>query len=86
MRHSLQASHRGSRLVRGDCYSRCNGNSQERELFRLEREQVRVNGAAFRSANRYARVIEIPGATHFLFLSNQAETLRDIRAFVISLR
>jgi hypothetical protein len=48
--------------------------------------QFRVNGAAFRSGNRHARVIEIPGATHYLFLSNQAETLRDIPVFVTSLR
>jgi pimeloyl-ACP methyl ester carboxylesterase len=57
-----------------------------RELFRLQREQVQVNAAAFRSGNRHARVIEIPGATHFLFLSNPTETLRDIRAFVTTLR
>ena len=57
-----------------------------RELLQLQREEVRTNGAAFRSANHDARVIEILGATHFLFLSNQAETLRDIREFVLSLR
>ena len=53
-----------------------------RELFELQRDEVRVNGAEFRSGIRPARVIEIQGATHFLFLSNQADTLREVRAFV----
>jgi pimeloyl-ACP methyl ester carboxylesterase len=57
-----------------------------RELFRLEREQVRVNAANFRSGITHARVIEIPGARHLLFLSNQDDVLRDIRKFVASVR
>lgn len=56
-----------------------------RELFELQREEVRVNGTQFRSGNRRARVTEIQGATHFLFLSNQADTLREVRAFVTGL-
>jgi non-heme chloroperoxidase len=55
------------------------------ELFELQREEVHVNSAQFRSGNRHARVIEIQGATHFLFLSNQADALREVRAFVIGL-
>lgn len=53
-----------------------------RELFDLQREEVRVNSAKFRSGNRHARVIEIRGATHFPFLSKQADILREVRAFV----
>lgn len=55
------------------------------ELFQLQREEVRVNSAQFRSGNRRARVTEIQRATHFLFLSNQADTLREVRAFVAGL-
>ncbi len=57
-----------------------------RELFELQREQVRVNSAELQSGNRHVRVVEIRGASHFLFLSNQADTLREIRAFVTTLR
>jgi len=56
-----------------------------RELFELQRQEVRVNSTQFRSGNRHARVIEIQGATHMLFLSNQADTLREVRAFVTGL-
>jgi pimeloyl-ACP methyl ester carboxylesterase len=29
-----------------------------------------------------ARVIELPGANHYVFLSNEADVLREIRAFL----
>lgn len=39
----------------------------------------------FRSGVANSRVIEIPGASHYLFQTNQADVLREIRAFVGSL-
>lgn len=32
-----------------------------------------------------ARVTHIPGANHYVFLSNEAEVLKDIHAFLTSL-
>jgi non-heme chloroperoxidase len=52
------------------------------DLFQVMKEEERTNSAAFRSAVREARVIEIPGAKHLVFLSNEEDVLRSIRAFV----
>jgi non-heme chloroperoxidase len=41
----------------------------------------RINGAA-----TGARVVELWGANHFVFLSNEAEVLREMRAFLAGLR
>ncbi len=40
---------------------------------------------AVKSSLPKARVVTIPNASHFVFLSNQAEVLRDIRAFIAGL-
>jgi pimeloyl-ACP methyl ester carboxylesterase len=32
-----------------------------------------------------ARVVRLPGASHFVFLSNEADVLREMRAFIRSL-
>lgn len=32
-----------------------------------------------------ARVVELPNASHFVFLSNEADVLREIRDFVAGL-
>jgi pimeloyl-ACP methyl ester carboxylesterase len=56
-----------------------------REVFQLTREQVHVNSSAFRAGVRNSRIIEIPGAKHYVFLSNEAEVLGDIRAFSASM-
>ena len=29
-----------------------------------------------------ARIVEVPGANHYIFISNQADVVREIRAFV----
>ena len=36
----------------------------------------------FRSGVKNSRVIEIPGANHYIFRSNEADVLREIRAFL----
>jgi pimeloyl-ACP methyl ester carboxylesterase len=57
-----------------------------RDLFQVMKDEERTNSAVFRSAVREARVIEIPGAKHLLFLSNEEDVLRAIRAFVLNTR
>jgi hypothetical protein len=42
-------------------------------------------GDTFRSGVKNSRVIEIPGASHYIFKSNEAEVLREIRAFLKTL-
>ena len=39
----------------------------------------------FRSGVADSRVIEIPGASHYLFRTNEADVLRSMRAFLESL-
>ena len=51
------------------------------DLFQVMKDEERTNSAAFRSAVREARVIEIPGAKHYVFLSNEDDVLRSIRAW-----
>jgi pimeloyl-ACP methyl ester carboxylesterase len=41
---------------------------------------------AFKNAVPTARVIELPGAHHYVFLSNEADVLREMRAFLSGLR
>lgn len=39
----------------------------------------------FRSGVKNSRVIEIPGASHYIFRTNEAEVLREIRTFIKTL-
>jgi pimeloyl-ACP methyl ester carboxylesterase len=41
--------------------------------------------AAVRRGAPYAHVVEVPGATHYVFLSNEADVVREINAFLNSL-
>lgn len=41
---------------------------------------------AFENGVPSARIVRLPGAHHYVFLSNEADVLRDIRAFIASLR
>jgi hypothetical protein len=34
------------------------------------------------TANAAVRVVEMPGANHYVFLSNEAEVLHELRAFM----
>ena len=36
-------------------------------------------------ANPFAKVVELPGAHHYMFLSEQADVLREIRSFLQTL-
>ena len=39
----------------------------------------------FRSGVKNSRVIEIPGASHYIFRTSEAEVLREMRAFLKTL-
>jgi non-heme chloroperoxidase len=41
---------------------------------------------AFENGVPTARVIRVPGAHHYIYLSNEADVLREIRSFLVSLR
>lgn len=57
-----------------------------RELFRLQRAEVRVNEAALSAGVPDAHIDEVSGATHYVFLTNRARVLRDLAAFIASTR
>jgi pimeloyl-ACP methyl ester carboxylesterase len=54
--------------------------SAVQDLFQVMKEQELVNSAAFRSGDK-AKVIEISGAKHYVFLSNEEEVLQAIQSF-----
>jgi pimeloyl-ACP methyl ester carboxylesterase len=47
---------------------------------------VEKQARAFENGVPGARVVRLPGANHRVFLSNEADVLREIRAFVATLR
>ena len=47
---------------------------------------VERQAKAFESGVPSARVVRLPGAHHYVFLSNEADVLREMRAFVAGLR
>lgn len=54
---------------------------REARLFLVEKQ-----AKAFENGVPSARVARLPGAHHYVFLSNEADVLREIRAFVARLR
>jgi hypothetical protein len=57
-----------------------------RDLLELQRQQVQSSAATFRTGDHNAQVIEIRGAKHYLFLTDEATVLDDVRRFVASMR
>ena len=48
-----------------------------------EREaKVEKQIAAFRNGVPDAQVVELPNANHYVFLSNEADVLREMKAFI----
>jgi hypothetical protein len=47
---------------------------------------VEKQAKAFEEGVPSARVVRLPGAHHFVFLSNETDVLREIRRFVATLR
>jgi pimeloyl-ACP methyl ester carboxylesterase len=64
-------------------------NEQERAALRQEYDATRALYTRFqhqlRAAVPAARIVDLPGASLFMFLSNEADVLREIRAFAATL-
>jgi hypothetical protein len=56
------------------------------ERFAAIRRVTRANTGAFQQGLKGAKDIELIGANHHLFLSNPDDVLREVRAFVATLR
>ena len=60
-------------------------NEQERAALRQQYTAIRVMYTRWQqdllAAIPTARIVELPGANLFMFLSNEADVLREIRAF-----
>jgi pimeloyl-ACP methyl ester carboxylesterase/ketosteroid isomerase-like protein len=65
-------------------------NEQERAALRQQYTAIRTMYTRWQqdllAAIPTARIVELPGANLFMFLSNEADVLREIRAFVATLR
>ena len=59
-------------------------SAAERVVSHFERTRTHME-EMFRSGVRGSRVIEIPGASHYIFRTNEADVLREIRSFLDSL-
>ena len=64
-------------------------NEQERVALRQEYEATRALYVRWQrdllAAVPTARIVELPGASLYMFLSNEADVLREIRAFAATL-
>ena len=64
-------------------------NEQERAALRQQYAATRAMYTRWqqdlRAAVPTARIVELPGANPFMFLSNEADVLREIRAFAATL-
>jgi pimeloyl-ACP methyl ester carboxylesterase len=52
----------------------------------IDTKSTAAQVAAFRKTNPAARVVEFPHASHAIFASNEAEVLREIDAFIATLK
>ena len=59
------------------------GQNQKLPAWRLKR--ARAQAKAFEKGVPSARVVRLPGAKHFVFRSNEADVLREMRAFLAGL-
>jgi len=56
------------------------------QLYAADLDVVRGAVAALRAGVPDARVVELPGANHYVFLSNEADVLRETRAFLLKVK
>ena len=65
-------------------------NDQDRkvleDLYAADQKYLREFIGAFQSGVPAARVIKMVGASHYIFISNQADVLFEIRSFMSRLR
>jgi alpha-beta hydrolase superfamily lysophospholipase len=57
-----------------------------KQVFAADLAWARRSIDRMRSGVPAARIVELPGAKHFIFFSNELEVLREIRQFVTTLR
>ena len=57
-----------------------------KQVFAADVEWARRSIDRLRSGVPAARVVELPGASHYIFLSNESDVLLGIRQFVTTLR
>jgi non-heme chloroperoxidase len=55
-------------------------------MIAKDHEQTTAQADAFQGGNPAAHVVKIPNADHFIFRSNEAEVLREVNAFLASLK
>jgi pimeloyl-ACP methyl ester carboxylesterase len=62
---------------------------QEREalekIYAMDRNCINRSESAMRAGVPDARIIELPGADHYVFFSNEADVLRELKAFLAGL-
>ena len=72
-----------------DAWIESSSDTRVRELAKAfsagERVLVEKQVKAFEQGVPSARVVRLPGANHYVFLSNEADVLREMRAFIASL-
>lgn len=54
--------------------------------YRGDLDLRRTAGIALNTAVPGARIVELTGASHHLFISNQSEVLKEVRGFLATLR
>ena len=55
------------------------------EVYVAVLNEINTDKKSLQSGLPSARVIDVPGANHFIFLSNEADVLRELRAFLAGL-
>jgi len=55
------------------------------ERYRFTVDQQRINQTRFHDGMSDGHVVQIPGASHYVFLSNESDVLREVSAFLDNL-
>lgn len=56
------------------------------QVYRAEAGIPRTASSALKAGVPSARIVELPGANHYIFLSNEARVLSELRAFLATIR
>jgi non-heme chloroperoxidase len=62
-----------------------NTPSDRAEAVKLDAEDIDGVATAFQQGNPTAHVVQIPQANHYVFISNEADVLREMHAFLAGL-
>ena len=55
------------------------------KIYATDRNCMNRSVSTMRAAVPHARIIELPGADHYVFFSNEADVLRELKAFLAGL-